>query len=35
MDTGNGVLIKGRMGWVEVEAGIGGINGDGEKYKRK
>lgn len=35
MDTGNGVVIKGRMGWVEVKRGIGGINGDGGKYKRK
>lgn len=35
MDIGNSVVIKERMGWVEIGRGTGGLNGNGEKYKRK
>ena len=34
MDMDNSVVIVGGGGWVEVEEGMGGINGDG-KNKRE
>ena len=39
MDTGNGrVIVAGgggdEKGWVEVEEGKGGINGDGKEHNK-